>query len=76
MSALSEQILALSTAYLGPAAKVFLQRQTNAHMSGLSFDALEKQHLPDLSHWVFTSAILIIEEPKAKELSEKIKSLG
>jgi hypothetical protein len=76
MSDLSEKVLGLSVPYLGPAAKVFMERQTNAHMAGLAFDALESKHLAELSKWIDVSAGLIIEETKAKELSLKIAALG
>jgi hypothetical protein len=75
MSALSEKVVTLSTQYLGPAAKVFLERQTKAHMGGLAFDTLDRQHLPDLAKWVYTSGKLIIDPTKAKELSDKIVKL-
>jgi hypothetical protein len=75
MSDLSNKVLKLSVNYLGPAAKIFFERQTKAHMNGLQFDSLERQHLPELSKWVLISASLVIDQPKAKELSEKIGNL-
>ena len=75
MSELSEKVLVLSTGYLGPAAKVFFQRQTNKHMNGLPFDSLERSHLPELCKWVHVSAGLIIGNDKSKELAEKIGKL-
>jgi hypothetical protein len=72
MSDLSTKVLQVSVNYLGPAAKIFFERQTKAHMNGLPFDSIEKQHLAELSKWVLISASLVIEQPKAKELSEKI----
>ena len=75
MSTLSEKAVAVSATYLGPAAKVFLERQTRAHMGGLPFDQLEKQHLLELARWVQISAGLVIEPAKAKELAEKIGKL-
>jgi hypothetical protein len=75
MSDLSEKIISLSVPYLGPAAKVFLERQTKSHMDGLLFDTLELKHLGELSKWVNISASLILDEGKAKELSDKIGSI-
>jgi hypothetical protein len=75
MSDISEKVLALSTQYLGPAARIFLERQTKAHMNGLSLDAIEKKDLPELSRWVNISASLIIDKNKAKDLADKIGSL-
>jgi hypothetical protein len=75
MSDLSDKILALATLYLGPAAKVFLERQTRSHMNGLAYADLKKENLPEFSKWVFISASLLIEQDKARELSEKILGL-
>ena len=75
MSALSDKAVAISATYLGPAAKVFLERQTRAHMGGLPFETLERQHLPELARWVHISAKLIIEPAKAKELADQIGKL-
>ena len=75
MNDLSQKILSLSINYLGPAAKIFLERQTKMHMNGLSLEALDKKHLPELSHWVNISAGLIIDQEKAKDLANKISQL-
>lgn len=72
MSELSEKALAVSVTYLGPAAKVLLERQTKWQMDGLAFDALEPKHLSELSKWVRISAALVVDPAKAKELAEKI----
>ncbi len=75
MTPLAQKVLETTTPYLGPASKIFLDRQTKRHMNGVIFDYLEKDHLPDLSHWVMISAGLLIDKNKAKELSEKISIL-
>ena len=75
MTELAQKVLELATLYLGPASKVFLDRQTQYHMNGLMFDELERKHLPPLSHWVRISAGLLIDKTRAKELSEKIAAL-
>jgi hypothetical protein len=75
MSDLSEKATKLAANYLGPAARVFLERQTRSHMDGLTFETLEKKHLADLSKWILISASLIIEKEKAKELADKIGKL-
>jgi len=72
MSQLSEKVLATSVQYLGPAARMFLERQTKYHLDGLAFDDLQPAHLPVLAKWVNISAGLIIDKTKAQELSEKI----
>ncbi len=75
MSKLSESVNSLAVNYLGPAASKFLNRQTTAHMEGLAFENLEKQHLPDLAKWVRISAGLLIGDQKGKELADKIEAL-
>ncbi len=72
MSELSEKILAISTPYLGPAAKVFLERQTKVHMGGIPFDQLRNTDLPELIKWIKISAGLIIDKTKAEEFAGKV----
>ena len=69
MSAYSEEAIRIAQKYLGPAAKTFLERQTKSRMNGLNLDDLERTHLPDLAKWVETSAGLLIDKPKAKEMA-------
>ena len=76
MSDLSEKALAVSVEYLGPAARVFMERQTKWHLDGLAFDALEPKHVPELAKWVAISAALVVEPAKAKELSDKIGAIA
>jgi hypothetical protein len=75
LTELSEKVLKLTTNYIGPAAQRFLERQTTSHMNGLQFNALEKQHLPDLAKWVNISAGLVIDKGKAQELANKILAI-
>lgn len=75
MSQLSEKVLTTSVLYLGPAARMFLERQTKYHLNGLAFDDLQLTHLPELARWVNISAGLIIDKVRAKELSEKIAKM-
>ena len=75
MSALSDMVVSVSANYLGPATKVFLERQTKAHMGGLPFGSIEKQYLPELAKWIQISASLVIDPSKAKELADKIGKL-
>jgi len=74
VSALSETVLWIATRYLGPAAKVFLQRQCTAHLGGAKFDDLRPEQLPEMAKWVELSAGLIIEKDRAKVLGEAIRS--
>jgi hypothetical protein len=72
---LSDKVLKLTQSYIGPASQKFLERQTISHMNGLAFNTLEKKHLPDLAKWVNTSAGLLINPAKAKELADKISAI-
>ena len=75
MKSLNEQVTAVALNYLGPAARVFLERQTKTHMNGLAFSDLEKKHLPELQKWILISSSLLIDKAKAKEFSERVGSL-
>jgi hypothetical protein len=75
MSDLSDKVISLAVNYLGPATKVFMLRQTQVHMNGLAFEALGREHLPELSKWVNISASLVIDKEKAKDLAERIVKL-
>jgi hypothetical protein len=76
MSELSEKILNVSTVYLGPAAKTFLERQTKMHMGGLAFENLEKPNLPDLCKWIKISASLILDKGRAEEFANIVQQLA
>jgi hypothetical protein len=75
MTELSDKVLKLTSVYIGPASQKFLERQTISHMNGLAFNALERKHLPELVKWVNTSAALLINPAKAKELADKISAI-
>ncbi len=75
MSQYSEMVLKLTTEYIGPSSKPFLERQTRSHMGGLDFNNLERAHLPDLAKWVGVSAGLLIGNDKAKDLADRIAKL-
>ena len=76
MSILSEKVLITSTDYLGPASKVFLERQTNAHMNGLKFDDLKKENIPELVRWIRISANLLIGKDRADEFADKVNKFA
>lgn len=75
MSACSDTVLKVTTDYVGPSSKAFLERQTKSHMGGLEFNNLDSSQLPELAKWVNTSAGLLIGKDKAKELADKITKL-
>ena len=72
---LTEEIIKISTNYLGPASKTFLERQTKSHMGGIDFSSITKDKLPELAKWINISAALLIDKDKATELSQKIAIL-
>lgn len=75
MNELAQKVLSISIAYLGPAAKMFLARQTKYHMQGLKYEELQKEHLAELSRWIVISGTLVIEKSKAEELSKIIMNI-
>jgi hypothetical protein len=72
MNDLSDKITTEAIQYLGPAARVFLERQTKKHMNGLAFSSIEKKHCTELAKWVYFASAVLIDKDKAKELSVKI----
>jgi hypothetical protein len=75
MSDLSNKVAAIAVGYLGPAAHIFLERQTKMHLEGLAFTDLEKKHLHSLQYWVRISAGLMLDKEKAQEFADRIGSL-
>jgi len=73
MSALSDQVLAITRPYLGPATDKFMTRQC-AHLK-IDVPALEQSHLEELAKWVNVSGKLIMDPSKALELAKKIANL-
>jgi hypothetical protein len=75
MSILSEKVLEMTLNYIGPASKMFLERQTTRHMNNLPFDNIEKTHIPDLVKWIKISGRLLIGEAKADELGNRVAQI-
>ena len=76
MSALSDKVLQIAVTYLGPAAQMFLDRQTSSHLNGLAFADLQLSHLQELASWCEISAGLITDKAKAAEMAAAIKAAG
>jgi hypothetical protein len=74
MSDLANQVLNIAVAYLGPAAKQFLERQCTAHLS-TSFENLSGGDIAELGKWINISAGLVIGKDKAEEFSNKVLAL-
>lgn len=75
MSSFSEQLLKITTEYIGPTSKMFLERQCRAHLNGLDFNAIDRSNAADLAKWVNISAGLLIGKDRAQELSNRIQKL-
>ena len=75
MEPLGDRVVAVSSRYLGPEAKRFLERQCK-HLSGVSLDSLDPRALPDLAWWVGVSGKLVMSEDKATELKQKLIALA
>jgi len=73
MNTLSNIILIKCVQYLGPAAEVFLKRQTAAHMKGLDFERITAKDVPTLMRWILISGRLIIKD-KADELVRELET--
>ncbi len=72
--ALYDDVVNLSKAYLGPAAKKFIDRQISGHLE-VEASQLAPSNLDELAKWCYTSGKLLMDEAKAQELSEKVKAL-
>jgi hypothetical protein len=72
VSQYSEEAIKVTKKYLGPAARSFLERQTRSHMNGLDLNDLDRSQIADLARWVETSAGLLIDKAKAKELASAL----
>lgn len=71
---LYESAVSTAKVYLGPAAQKFVDRQISTHLN-IKGSELGPQHLEELAKWCYTSGKLVIPEQKAKEMSEKIRTL-
>lgn len=75
MNALADKVLRIATTYLGPAAGIFLERQTRGHMGGLALADLREEHLPKLLYWVKTSSELVIKEKSSLLVGQLMREL-
>lgn len=75
MSALADSVLRITRKYLGPAARVFLERQTKYHMDGLAFADIRPNDLPTLIYWVRVSSELIIKKKSQLLVAELMEDL-
>jgi hypothetical protein len=74
MSEVSDKVIEISKAYLGPATESFLSRQCKEHLK-VELENLTAANLKDLAKWVGVGAALIMDRAKATQLAEKISSI-
>lgn len=75
--ALYDDVVGLAKTYMGPAAKKFVDRQISGHLDGVSDGSeLAKNHLDELSKWCYTSGKLLMDDAKAQEFSNKVKTMA
>jgi hypothetical protein len=75
MNALADRVLKITAAYLGPASKVFLERQTRGHM-GVEFADIQAAHLPKLLYWIRLSSRLLVNQKADLLLAQLMKELN
>ena len=73
--ALYDDVVGLAKIYLGPAAQKFVDRQLKGHLNIADGSALTSSHPEGLAKWYYTSGKLLMDDAKAQEFSEKVKSL-
>ncbi len=72
--ALYDEVVEVTKQYMGPAAKKFVDRQLTKHLN-VEISALDASFLDELAKHCYSSGKLLMDETKAQELSEKVKSL-
>lgn len=76
MATLAEKLVRVSTLYLGPAARVFLERQARLHLGRSDLDALTRDELPSLLYWISRAGRLIIRERADLLVRQLVSDLG
>ncbi len=74
MSDVTNKVLALSKAYLGPAAEPFLARQCKLFLK-IDMTALASSHLKELAGCYELGGRAIMDPAKATELAKKVAAL-
>ncbi len=65
---LGEKIVHIAAAFLGPATRMFLEKQTKSKMNNLELDEVKDDHLPELFRWIHISCRPILKERVAELL--------
>ena len=72
--ALYDDVIDLAKVYLGPAARKFVDRQIKGHLD-MDGSQLVHEDLEELAKWCYTSSKMLMNDVKAREFSDKVKSL-
>lgn len=72
--ALYDEVVDLARLYLGPAGKKFVDRQIKGHLE-IESAQLDASHLDELATWCYTSSKILMDDAKAREFSEKVRTL-
>lgn len=74
-NALAKRVLLITSNYLGPEARRFLDRQIRHVDKDLLLEDIKQDHIEKLAWWVFVSGKLIMQDEKAKKMSDEVRSL-
>lgn len=66
---LGEKIVHIAASYLGPATRMFLEKQTKSKMNNLALDEIKDDHLPELFRWIHIGCRPILKERVTELLS-------
>ena len=72
--ALYDEVIDVARNYLGPAAPKFVKRQIRAHLE-IEGSQLTYSDLDELAEWCYTSSKVLMDDVKAREFSDHIRSL-
>ena len=73
---LYQELVNVTTSYLGPAAERFITRQIDTHLHKTP-DQLTKEDVPKLVDWIKLAIALLTEDPKmVEEFSESLMALA
>lgn len=73
VQSLGERLVKVTTPYLGPAARVFVQQQLKAHLPGVPFDGLGPAHLPEVFRWLGQAGAKVVGT-RAEELVRQLEA--
>ncbi len=72
--ALYDEVIKIAQSYMGPAAPKFVNRQIRAHLE-IDGSQLTYSDLDELAEWCYTSSKVLMDDLKAREFSNQVRSL-